>query len=151
MYRLPSRPRHSPIAENNIRHVPHAFLELRGDEITPWTRNHLPGLLEIAQESVEHVAQPGCRPSHAVRDVQPAFRRLHRHRPGPVFRLFDRMVLAFIDDLLILDHGPGDVITQPPADPTAPPGLNEGVLRASIECILALDEFRVQDDVALLR
>lgn len=52
------------------------------------------------------------------------------------------MVIARVNDYLLVDLGIRDVVNESPADSTAATGVDEAILRAGIEGIFAIDKFR---------
>ena len=58
--------------------------------------------------------------------------------------------MAQVDDLLLPDHGAVHRVHQGPADAAAVTGVDEAVLRAGIQGIFPVNEFRMQHDIALL-
>ncbi len=109
-----------------------------------------PRLGEVGHEHVEDVAQPGGGIAHAVRQVKPALGRLDRRWALAVLQLLDRVVGFVVDDRLRLDYRAGHIVAQAPADAAAAAHRDEAVLRTGVERVLAVDEFRMQHDVALL-
>ena len=61
------------------------------------------------------------------------------------------MVDFLIDDLFMIKFCVFDGVGKSPADSAAGSRINESVLRAGVECVFAVDEFRVKHDIALLR
>ena len=139
------------VGEGDVGDVADALLAARGQQVAARLVDEPAGIVEGRHEGVEDVAQAGGRVADAVREVQPALRRLDRGGAQAVLDFLDRVVLAVVDDLLRPDDGVLDAVRQGPADAAAGAGLDETVLRAGVEGVLAVDEFRVQDDVALLR
>ena len=86
-----------------------------------------------------------------MRQVQPTPRCLDGRGPEAVFDLLDGVIFTVVENDFLVDDGTLDARGQSPADAAALPRLDEVVLRAGIEGVLAFDEFRVENDVALLR
>ena len=82
--------------------------------------------------------------------VQPTLRRLDGVRPLPVLAFLDGMVAATAERLLAFNEGVFHAVDQSPSDAGSAAGIDEAVLRARIERILAVHELGVQHHVALL-
>src|SRR5881392_828326 len=85
-----------------------------------------------------------------MREVQPSGLGLERRWALSVLRLFDRVIFARLDDLLVEHDGARDVVAQSPADAAARTRLDEAVLRTCVERVLTVHEARMQHDVSLL-
>ena len=64
----------------------------------------LGGIVEVAEEQVEHVTHAGRGVADAVGEVQPALLRLDGRRAEAVLAFLDRVVEARVDDLLLADR-----------------------------------------------
>ena len=82
--------------------------------------------------------------------MQPALFGLYRVRALTVLHLRNGVVTAFADYFLLLHFCVADVIYQGPAYSSAASGVDESVLRAGVEGVFAIDEFRMKADIALL-
>ena len=58
----------------------------------------LGGIVQVAQEQVEHVAHAGGGVAHAMRQVQPALLRLDRRRAEAVLAFLDRVIKTRVND-----------------------------------------------------
>ena len=67
-----------------------------------------------------------------------------------VLHLHDGVVVAQVYNFLFLNLGVLNVVDKSPADAAAGACVNESVLWTCVESVLPVNEFRVQDDVALL-
>ena len=67
-----------------------------------------------------------------------------------VLHLLDGMIVTGIDDLLFLDFGMSDIINKSPTDTTTRTCIDETILWTGIESILAINEFRMENHIALL-
>ena len=83
--------------------------------------------------------------------MEPAFGGLDGVRAFAVFGFLDGVVVTAVNDGLFGYFGIGDVVDERPADAAAATGVDEAVLRAGVEGVFAVDKFRVEHYVALLR
>ena len=67
-----------------------------------------------------------------------------------VFHFLDGVIVAEVDDFLLLDYCAVHGIYQSPANAAAASRVNESVLRTCVEGIFAVHKLRVQDNVPLL-
>ena len=139
------------VREHDIGDIADALFAQRSDEEAARLCDELCGILQIGHEDVQHVAQAGCGVAHAVCNVDPALFGLDRHGTGTVLRFGDGVIAARADDFFFVDDSVCDVVAQAEADAALVAGFNEAVLWAGVERILAVDEFRVQHAVTLLR
>ena len=82
--------------------------------------------------------------------VQPAPVCLDGVRTFSVLHFLDGVIMTEIDDLLFLDDGFFHAVHQSPANAASVTGIDEAVLRAGVQGILAVYELGVQHHVALL-
>ena len=82
--------------------------------------------------------------------MQPSLRCFNRRWSLTVFHLHDCVIVARIDDNLLLYLGMGDILAESPPYATTAAGVDESVLRPRIERILSVDKFRVQHHIPLL-
>ena len=82
--------------------------------------------------------------------VEPAFGRLDGGGSLSVLGFLDGMVDAAIDDDFFDDLRVHDIRGESPGNASSRAGLDEGILRAGVEGVLSVDEFRVQYYVSLL-
>ena len=68
-----------------------------------------------------------------------------------ILHLRDGVIVAGVDDLFFFHLSVGDVVDQCPADAATAARIDETILRTGVEGVFAIDELRVQYDVALLR
>ena len=85
-----------------------------------------------------------------MRKVQPAQVCLYRRGPQSVLPFIHCMIDPGIDDGLMIYLGVGDGIRETEAYASTCAGADKAVLRAGVECIFPVYEFRVKDHVALL-
>ncbi len=138
------------VAEQHVHDVADVFAPLGGHEEAGGLRNHARGIIERRHIQVQHITQAAGAAAHAVRQVQPALRRLEGMRSLPVLDFLDGMVVAQVDDLFGSDDGMFHGIDQGPADAAAAACIDESVLRTGIKGIFSVNEFGMQHHVALL-
>ena len=104
-----------------------ALAAFGGQQIPAGPGDHPGGVVEVAEEGVEDVAQAGRRVADAVRELQPAFGSFDRGGTQAVLDFHDRVVLAVVDDLLLADgrvqgRGGGRAVDRSAADRPGPGG-----------------------------
>ena len=72
-------------------------------------------------------------------------------RALPVLCFLDRVVCASINDAFVFNDCVRNVIAHPPSDAAAGAGVDKSVLGPCVERVLAVNKFRMQNNVALLR
>ena len=138
------------IAEDHVGHVTHALFAHGGDEVASRGGDHFAGFLQIAQQGVDHVAQPRSGVAHAMHDVQPALGSLDGRGAGPVLYLLDGVVSFGIHQDLFIHFRRRHGIGEPPAYAATAAGIDEAVLGTGVEHVLAVHEFWMQHHIALL-
>ena len=83
--------------------------------------------------------------------MNPSLFRLDRRRTGSVLRLRDRMILAQTRHFFLIDHSVCDVLAETESDASAASRLDKIIHRSRVKRIFAVDEFRMQHHVSLLR
>jgi len=86
-----------------------------------------------------------------VGEVQPAVAGFQRYRTVPILRLLDRVIVTTFNDRFRTGHAGGDIFAKRPTNSSAGSDVDKAVHRACVEGVLAVDEFRMEHDVPLLR
>jgi len=107
--------------------------------------------IKFGEEKVEHIAQSSGGVTDAMRKVQPAFRGLDGRGSKAVLYLFESVVFTVIDDGLLINHRVFHTRGEAPADSSTLAGLDELILGAGVESVLAIYKFRMEHHVPLLR
>src|SRR3712207_8738678 len=56
----------SAVRKHHVRNVADALLAFGSDEVATRPVRHAPGLLQVGEQEVKHITQPGRRATHAV-------------------------------------------------------------------------------------
>ena len=86
-----------------------------------------------------------------MRQMKPPLGSLDGVGAFAIFHFRDGVVVAGVDDFFVLHLSMGDVVDQCPADAATAARIDETILRTGVEGVFAIDELRVQHNVALLR
>ena len=138
------------VGEDDVRDIADALRADGGDEVALRFGDDLGGIFQFGEEEVEDVAQTGGRVADPVGEVQPAVLGFDRGRALAVLEFVDRVVGPPVDDGFLAGAGLFHRGAECPADAAAGACVDETVLRAGVERVFSANEFRVDDDVALL-
>lgn len=139
------------VAEDNVRNIADPLPTFGSDKIPLGFCDRAGGIVEICQEEVKNIAEPGGGVAHAVGEVQPSFCCFQRCGTETIFEFRDGVVMAWIDNLLMACDSIFHGVAQCPTDATTRSSIYKAILWSSVESVFAIDEFRVEDDIALLR
>src|ERR1019366_6210620 len=103
-----------------------------------------PGAIELSHEHVEHIAQAGGSVAHSVGKMQPTFVGLDGRGAHTVLYFLNGVVLPIVDDDFVVNDGLLNALGQAPSDAATFAGLDEVVLRARVEGILAIDKLGME-------
>src|SRR5690606_13077320 len=144
------RVRYPPICKQYVRDISYTLLPLRSHPMSSRFSNQFVRLVEVGQKQIQDITK-SCRASaDTMCQVQPAFFRLYRRRPLSVFKLFNGMVCARIDNFFLQYDSFFHTIHYRPTNPSSASCVDETILWTCIQCIFSPYEFRMQDHITLL-
>ena len=138
------------VGEQDIRHITDTFFADGSHEVSGRSGYDLGRVFQRSHVHIEYVAKTGSTTTHAMCQMQPSFGGLDGVRTFTVLHFLDGVVVAEVNNLFFLHFGAGHVVHQCPTDTTTTAGIDETVLRTSVEGILAIHKFRVEHYVPLL-
>ncbi len=139
------------VSKGHVHDIAQIFVTLRNQEESSRLGNHLRRVFQRGHIHIEHIAQAiGCR-AYTMSQMQPSFGSLDGMRALAILHLGNGVIVAGIDNLLLLHLRMGDIVYQGPANAATRTGIDKSILRTGVEGILAIDELRMQHYVALLR
>ena len=127
------------VAEYDIGHIADAFSLLRGDEVAAGPVDDLGGIIQIAEERVDDIAESRGSVADAMGDMQPTGFGLDGDRAGAVLGFLDGVIDLGFDDGFLADGGIFHRVGQGKADAPAGARFDERVLRPRVECVFAVD------------
>ena len=126
------------------------LVPLRGEKISAGLGDHPARLLQVGEEKVQDVAKAAAVLRTPWASCSHPFGRLDRRRSQPVLDFFDGVIHAIVDDQFVIDDRRVHGIRQSPSDSAARTRLDESVLRAGVEGVFPVVEFRVENNIPLL-
>ena len=139
------------VGKKHIHHVSDILPSFRSHKKACRLRNHLRRILKRSHVHIKDIAESGCTSAHSVGKVEPSSVGLYRMRTFSVLGFLDRMVVTVIDDLFFCNDYLFHAVDKRPAYASAAACIDETVLRAGIEGIFSIYEFRMENDIPLLR
>ena len=139
------------VGESHIHDVAQIFVAFRNEEISARLSDDARGVVESRHVHIQDIAQSVGRSTNAMRQMKPPLGSLDGVGAFAIFHFRDGVVVAGVDDFFVLHLSMGDVVDQCPTDAATAARIDETILRTGVEGVFAIDELRVQHNVALLR
>ncbi len=147
---FPIVPDNRAIGEHNVGNVADSLWPQRRNQEAARLGDHLPRLVKVGCERINHIPQPRRCVPHAVGNVNPSLFGLERYRARAVLALGDGVVAAGAGNNFPVNDRVGDIVAQAEADAAARACLDKVVHWAGIERVFAAYKRGQQADVALL-
>ena len=107
-------------------------------------------IVKASHEHIDDIAKSRSRITYAMSKMQPSFVCFQWSRTLTIFHFFNRVVMTFIDNDLLVNNCLLDTVRKPPTDSATRTSIDESILRASIERIFAIYKFRMKNNITLL-
>ena len=139
------------IGKYYIRYISDSLFSKRSNQESTRFSNDLGRLFKACSECIYDITKSCCCITYAVCNMNPALRSLNWNCTCTVLGFCNRMILSLACNDLFINNSMCNIIAKTKTDSSAASCINEIIHRSCIESVFAIDKFRMQYDITLLR